>query len=315
MTLKRATGPTISVIMNVRNGAATLRETIDSALAQTYRDFEIIVWDDCSKDDSVAIVREYDDDRIRLMLSPEDTSLGGARHRAMQHARGEWLAFLDQDDIWLPRKLELQMALAEDPSVALIYGRAITFLPDLRERDFDHRHEYQPLPEGDIFEALFRDSCFICMSSALLRRTAVEALGGIPDCIAVSPDYFMFLGVARRHRARAVQEPICRYRIHDENMSRFCGRKMHEEVLWLLDQWQESLPAPLVAKRRRVHHSLVALRDMLQARTFARGALRLLSKGSLFFLASRPFARTLRAIRRRIRKPYYLRRPLAESPI
>jgi glycosyltransferase involved in cell wall biosynthesis len=298
----------VSVIMNIRNGASTLAEAIDSVLAQTMPDFEIIAWDDFSSDDSASVVRRYSDPRIRFFSSPEDTSLGRARHLAMAEARGEWLAFLDQDDLWTADKLESQLALADsDPAVGLVYGRTISFFPDGRERDFDHRHEYRSLPEGRIFETLFIDSCFISMSSALLRRSAVEALGGIPPGIDVSPDYFMFLGVARDYTARAVQRPVCRYRLHDENMSRFCGRKMHEEVLWLIERFGGSLDPKLRSRRLRIHNSLVALQDMMRAATFGRGLSRLLSRGSLSFLLSRPFARALRSLRRRVATPYYLR--------
>ena len=105
--------PLVSVIMNVRNGASTLREALDSVMAQTFTDWELIVWDDRSTDDSAQIVARYSDPRIRYFLSPEETSLGKARDTAIRQARGEWLAFLDQDDLWMPRKLEMQMALAE----------------------------------------------------------------------------------------------------------------------------------------------------------------------------------------------------------
>src|SRR5271167_1003982 len=103
--------PRVSIIMNVRNGAATLGAALESALAQTYRDWELIVWDDRSADDSAKVVGNFTDARIRYILAPQDTSLGQARGLAMRQAQGEWLAFLDQDDIWLPRKLELQIAL------------------------------------------------------------------------------------------------------------------------------------------------------------------------------------------------------------
>src|SRR5208282_1732513 len=104
----------VSVIMNVHNGAPTLREAIDSVLAQSFADWELIVWDDRSTDASAAIVSAYKDARIRYLLSPDDTPLGKARRDAIEHASGEWLAFLDQDDLWLPNKLRKQMALAQE---------------------------------------------------------------------------------------------------------------------------------------------------------------------------------------------------------
>ena len=85
---------------------------------------------------------------------------------------GEWLAFLDQDDLWTATKLEKQMALADD-GVGIIYGRAVLVWPNGRKRDYDQAHEFMPLPEGDVFSELFRSACFIAMSSAVLRRSAV----------------------------------------------------------------------------------------------------------------------------------------------
>ena len=172
--------PLVSIIMNVRNGAAFLREALDSVMAQTFADWELIVWDDCSTDDSANIVSQYHDDRIRYFLSPDETPLGTARDRAIRQARGEWLAFLDQDDVWLPHKLEQQMALIDD-GVGIIYGRTVFF--DSRRgnvRDYDYFHEFEALPEGDIFAELFRHACFIAMSSAVLRRSAVATSAVFP---------------------------------------------------------------------------------------------------------------------------------------
>src|SRR5262252_8037824 len=115
--------PQVSIILNVRNGAAFLREALDSAIGQTFADWELVVWDDRSTDASAQIVAGYRDPRIRYFLSPEDTPLGRAREDAIRQARGEWLAFIDQDDVWLPQKLEKQLALAAE-GVGLIYGRA-----------------------------------------------------------------------------------------------------------------------------------------------------------------------------------------------
>ena len=106
--------PLVSIIMNVRNGAAFLREALDSVMAQSFADWELIVWDDCSTDDSAKIVSQYRDDRIHYFLSPDETPLGTARDRAIRQARGEWLAFLDQDDVWLPHKLAQQMELVNN---------------------------------------------------------------------------------------------------------------------------------------------------------------------------------------------------------
>ena len=101
--------PLVSIILNLRNGARFLREALDSMMSQTFQDWELIVWDDRSTDDSAQIVGEYRDPRIRYFLSPDETPLGEARNRAIRQATGEWLAFLDQDDVWLPTKIALTL--------------------------------------------------------------------------------------------------------------------------------------------------------------------------------------------------------------
>ena len=130
--------PLVSVIINVLNGAATLPEAVDSVLSQTFGDWELVVWDDGSTDGSAELLSRYTDGRIRYVCSEQQLPLGQARQRAIDLARGVWIAFLDQDDIWLPHKLERQLALARDRSdVALTYGRTVRFYPGGAERDYD----------------------------------------------------------------------------------------------------------------------------------------------------------------------------------
>ena len=303
--------PLVSIIMNVRNGAPTLREAIDSALAQTFADWELIVWDDRSTDESAEIVSSYRDPRVRYFLCPDDTPLGRARGDAIDGANGQWLAFLDQDDVWLPNKLKKQMALAEE-DVGLIYGRTVRFYPSGRERDYDHAHEYELLPEGDIFLQLFTKSCFIAMSSAVFRRSAVEAIGGIPDEVRIIPDYYLYVAVAQRFRVRAVQEVVCRYRMHPGSMSQVSAVPMHQEALWLIEHWAGSLDPKIVARCRRRHLTAIALEEMHSANTFRRGLTRLFAEGSPGSQLVRPSAFLMHIVRRKLRPPYW--RTLGDRP-
>jgi glycosyltransferase involved in cell wall biosynthesis len=294
--------PRVSVIVNVHNGAATLHEAMQSVLRQTFCDWEMIVWDDCSTDSSAEIVATYADSRIRYFFTHEHTNLAHARYLAIQAAAGEWLAFLDQDDIWLPRKLEKQMALAM-PGVAIVYGRTVMFFRHGAERDFDHLHEFEPLPEGDIFVRLFTESCFIAMSSVMLLRSAVVSLGAIPDVIQTSPDYYYFVALARDYEARAVQEVICRYRRHPGGMSASHAPHMQSEAIWVVDRWAACLDPLLAVRRRKIHYTVIAVHDMRNIRTMANGVRRLLAQGSVPFLLTKPFVLTWRAIRRRFGRP------------
>jgi glycosyltransferase involved in cell wall biosynthesis len=308
--------PLVSVIINVRNGALFLRDAINSVLAQTFSDWELIIWDDCSTDDSAAIAKSYRDERIRYYLSPTDTPLGEARNRAIAQAQGEWLAFLDQDDIWLSRKLEKQLALVS-PEVAIIYGRTILF--DSRRgnlRDYDYIHEFGLLPEGNLFSSLISDACYIAMSSAMLRRSAVIEVGEVPPNIQATPDYYLYLALARNHEARAVQGVVCRYRMHSGSMSAGSEHRirLHEEPLWMIRNWAAYLEPNIVRFRLNTFSTRLALEEMKSSRTFVGGLRRLVRDVSLIWLLSRPFVRAWRIIRRRIRKPYWLATEFASEP-
>lgn len=308
--------PLVSIIINVRDGAPFLRDALDSVMAQSFADWELIAWDDCSTDDSASIVSEYRDARVHYYLSPDDTPLGEARNRAIRHATGQWLAFLDQDDIWQPRKLERQMALA-DADVGIIYGRTVLFDSDRGNlRDYDYRHEFVPLPEGDIFAQLFRDACFIAMSSAVLRRSAVAEIAPIPQHIQVVPDYYLYVALASRYKARAVQDVVCRYRVHAASMSASHEHRLrlHQEPLSIIGQWTPFLDPQTARFRAQTYSTVLALEEMKSPKTASTGFRRLLRDGSVIWLLSRPFAVAWRMLRRKIRQPYWLATELASDP-
>ena len=299
--------PAISVIMNAYNGAAYLREAVGSALAQTFADWELIFWDDRSTDDSAEVFRSFRDPRLRYFLAPTRTPLGPARIDAVAHARGAWIAFLDQDDVWTPTKLERQMALAQAPGadrVGLIYGRALLLDPSGRRRVHDHRHEFSPLPEGDIFRSLVEDSCYIAMSTAMVRASAYAAVGGIRRGYDLAIDYHLYLALARRFEARALQDVCCLYRTHADSLSGSRALEVHTEVLRILDEFAADIDPAMLARRRRVHESLVAVEECRRG-MWGRGLSRALRRGSASYLLSRPAARLWRRARRTLRAPMY----------
>ena len=115
--------PLVSVIMNCFNGEKYLRGAIDSVISQTYKNWEIIFWDNQSNDKSAKIFKDYKDDRLKYYCADSHIEiLYRARNYALKKANGEFIAFLDVDDWWLPEKLEKQIPLFNDPDVGLVYG-------------------------------------------------------------------------------------------------------------------------------------------------------------------------------------------------
>jgi len=105
----------VSIIMPVNNASGTIRDAVDSVLRQTYRNYELIIVEDCSEDDSLSIARGYErtDSRIRVIENPVNKGVASSRNTGIQAADGDYIAFLDSDDIWLENKLERQVGLLE----------------------------------------------------------------------------------------------------------------------------------------------------------------------------------------------------------
>ena len=114
--------PLVSIIMNCYNGQQYLKEALNSVLKQTYQNWELIFWDNCSEDRSSLIFEEFNDNRFKYFLANKHTTLYQARNLAIQKSNGSFVAFLDTDDMWLPNKLEKQIPLFDDNSVGLVYG-------------------------------------------------------------------------------------------------------------------------------------------------------------------------------------------------
>lgn len=292
--------PRFSVIMNVYNGEAYLPDAIESVLAQTFADWELIIWDDCSTDGSPEVCARYQDSRIRRVRSPERVSIAEARNHAIGQARGEWVAFLDQDDIWSPGKLAAQNALIEagDDRLGLVYGRALRFDRRGRRWPFDTWYGPRPLPEGDIFATLMQQPSFIALSSVAIRRSALDSIGPIPPDVVYCPDYYLTLHVARRWRAACLQALCCLYRVHGTNMSYVYRRQIHQEILHIVET-----AAPdehqILQRRRRVHETWIGVEEIRGGDGVWAGLSRILRSGSVAYLTLRPLLLLGRSIRHR----------------
>ena len=115
----------ISIIMNCHNGEAFLNEAIQSVLKQKYKKWEMIFWNNNSTDNSEKVFKSYRDKRLRYYFRKKKVSLYKSRNSAIKKAKGEFIAFLDVDDIWFPNKLSLQVKKFRDPNVGLVYGKCL----------------------------------------------------------------------------------------------------------------------------------------------------------------------------------------------
>lgn len=227
-------GPSVSVIMNCFNGENYLRQAIDSVLAQTFIDWEIVFWDNQSTDGSADIVKSYTDPRIRYFHAPKHTWLYEARNYAMAQARGEFLAFLDVDDWWLPHKLQKQVRLFDDPEVGIVCSNY--WIENERKGKKRWRALKRPAPTGRVLDALLR-SYYVGLVTLVVRRAAVDSLAHPFDPrFHVMGDTDLVIRLADRWKLDCVNEPLALYRLHGNNeTAKHLGRLIDEVKCWIAD--------------------------------------------------------------------------------
>lgn len=235
--------PFVSVIMNCYNSDSYLREAIDSVLTQTYQNWEIIFWDNQSTDQSAQIVKSYSDERIKYFYAKDFTVLGQARNLAVKEASGEWIGFLDCDDVWLPNKLESQINLlhVSKYSPGLIYGQMDFIIETNGDntvlgKSAKNLKNIPALPTGYIFDQLLYN-CFIPLPSALVNKKLFWKVGGINESLQVAEDYDLFLKISEVSFIEAIQEICCFYRIHDNNLSHKNYKITFEESIELIQNY------------------------------------------------------------------------------
>jgi len=187
--------PRVSVVVPTHNRAEFLPRAIGSILAQTFSNFELLVVDDGSTDRTADVVRGFNDPRIRLLHLGGRCGAGRARNVGIEASRGEWVAFLDSDDEWLPLKLELQMARvgqSDVPNAEVVYCE--------RYQDYGPAKRISPslpsLPEGDILDDFFKSPIPTTTSVFMVRRSSLLEIGGFDESLPSYQDLDLWLRLA-----------------------------------------------------------------------------------------------------------------------
>ena len=234
--------PKVSVIMNCLNCAKYLREAIDSIYAQTYKDWEIIFWDNASTDDSAVIAGNYDG-RLRYFRDEEVVPLGKSRNLAMEKAGGEYIAFLDCDDKWMPEKLERQIPLFErNPLVGMVFSDAFDFFQyDGSSARHFLRHGFNP-KRGKIFAHLLNEYS-ISMPTVVLRAKALYSQPEwFDERFHICTDYDLFLRIAYDWECDYVDEPLAVYRIHNASITERLHQNISKERALTIEKFYRLYP-------------------------------------------------------------------------
>ena len=214
----------------------------------------MIVVDDGSTDHSLAVVRGVGDPRLRV-VTQENAGTAAARNAGIAVASGAYVAFLDQDDVWLPRKLERQLHVLERaPDVGLVYTDSLIVAEDgTRLGCFSERH---PMRRGRLFEEMIVDSG-IPFSTVLMRRGVLDEVGRFRTRFRYVEDLDLILRVAARYPIDVVAEPLAKYRIHAASATRTFGLEVAmRELIDLSDDWIARDPARAPAVTRALGRAL-----------------------------------------------------------
>lgn len=237
----------VSVIIPVLNGEAAIAEALRSVLAQTHQELEILVIDDGSSDRTVAVAEAVGDRRIAVH-SFENGGISTARNRGIALARGDYLSFLDHDDLWTADKLEKQVAALEaNPLAGVAYS--FTYHTDAKGKVI--HGGFQDIVEGDVLEALFVRFLLQCGSNGLVRRRDCEAVGGFDESLFLSEDYDFFLRLAERCQFALVPEHQIFYRGRPESASNLHFVKLRHDTHRIINAAVARQPARLEALRWR----------------------------------------------------------------
>ncbi len=193
---------TVGVVIPTYNRGWVVREAIDSVLEQTCQDFELVVVDDGSDDDTPAILDEYGD-KIRV-LRQNNKGVSAARNAGIRETSGEFIALLDSDDFWTPKKLEKQMAFFRSRPDALICQTQETWIRNGRRVNPKNRHQK---PSGMIFEPSL-SLCLVSPSAAMFKRELIDEIGLFDESLPACEDYDLWLRVATKYPIYLVDEEL-----------------------------------------------------------------------------------------------------------
>jgi glycosyltransferase involved in cell wall biosynthesis len=206
--------PRVSVVMPTYNRADFVLEAIDSVLSQSYSDFELIVVDDGSVDNTKSSIEKYTDERL-IYIGQKNMGRSNARNRALSQARGDYIAFLDSDDMYLPGKLALQVEfLDEHPEIGMLYTSAIC----VDEAGADLNFSYVASVSGHIYkEIAFFQPVTITLPTVMVRKGVLEEAGNFDESMSRFEDTDMWRRISKITYIHGMDVATCKLRTHTNN--------------------------------------------------------------------------------------------------
>ncbi len=205
----------VSVILNCYNGSKYLREALISVQNQSFKNWELIFWDNQSTDNSKQILLSFKNKNFKYYLSKKHTSLYAARNLAISKANGKYISFIDSDDTWEKDKLKKQLRLFKEKDVAVVYGNSWIKRERTNQKKIFIKEKFK---EGFIYDELIK-SYNVGILTAMIKMTSVKKKKIFDDKYNIIGDFDLFIKLSKKYKFKAIQSPIATYRIHEKNLS------------------------------------------------------------------------------------------------
>jgi glycosyltransferase involved in cell wall biosynthesis len=216
----------LSVIIPAYNRASVLPKAIKSVFEQGIGDLEIIVVDDASRDTTQDVIAAMNDPRIVYVRHPRNMGGAAARNSGIAKAQGEYIAFLDSDDLWLPGKLRKQMDLFKklDDSYGVVYtGLKVVF--EEEDRDPPRSEIVEAVYRGSFLNELLIANCIRTLSSVVVKRRYLEAVGGLDPQLRSCQDWDLYIRLMKECKFECVNEPLVIYHVNKADPSRISNTR------------------------------------------------------------------------------------------
>ncbi|WP_299487738.1 glycosyltransferase [Acaryochloris sp. IP29b_bin.137] len=207
----------VSVIIPAYNAMPYLPQTVESVLQQTFNNFEVLIIDDASTDETVEWASQLEDRRVSLIQHDQNQGLATTRNMGINRAKGDYIAFLDADDVWEPTKLSKQIqVLNRDTHIGLIYTSAAI----INEEGQTTGRMFKAFKEGNVWELLIQGNFVDCPSSVMVRRECFDQVGLFDINFRCVEDWEMWIRIAKRYRFAAIHEPLVKFRMVSNSLSK-----------------------------------------------------------------------------------------------
>ncbi len=230
--------PEVSILIPTYNRAHVLKRAIRSVLQQSYEDFELIVIDDGSTDETKAVVRAFEDKRLRYVRQ-QNKGAAAALNLGIREARSRFIAFLDDDDEWLPDKLEVQMDMfrSERMKTGVVYTGRWRVDPGSNEKMY-YPPDTIPKMNGDLHTLLFAHVTFVCLVTAVIRKECFEKVGGFDETLPSGNDRDLWIRISRHFEFRFIPRAFVNVYLTPDSMSRTEANIIKAHIM-LLDRYDE----------------------------------------------------------------------------